>query len=104
MRIPGLNLGKYQKSLYKTQKVKRTISPGRPYKHKECKLEAEKEKELLAYLQKQKELDKEITENLDNAIENINAGEIQYNALLLYGIKLDKEKILEILKARKAKQ
>ena len=102
MRIPNLNIGKYQKSLYKTQKVKRTISSNRPYIQKNYKQKAEKEQELLAYLRKQKELDKEITEKLNNSVENFRASEIQYNLLILYGIKLDKEVILQKLKARKA--
>lgn len=103
MRVPNINLGKYHKSLNRTQKVARTVTRQKPYTHKLQKQETEKEQELLAYFQKQKELDKEITEKLNNAIDNIRASEIQYNALLLYGIRLDKEKILEILKARKAK-
>ena len=103
MNVSGLNLRKYQRSLYKTQKVKRTISANRPYKHKECKQKYEKEQELLAYLQKQKELDKEIGEKLNNVVEDLEVSEIQYYALLIYGIKLDKEKILQKLKARKAK-
>lgn len=103
MRIPNLYLGKYQKSLSKTQKVIRTVSQQKTFIQKTLKEKAEKEQELNEYLRKRKELDKEITEKLNNAVVNLKASEIQYNALLLYGIKLDKEKILEILKARKAK-
>jgi len=42
-------------------------------------------------------------ENIDKMLEAHRVNEIQYYALLLYGIKLDKEKIIETLKARKAK-
>ena len=103
MRIPNLYLGKYQKSYNKTQKVVRTITKQKPYIQKLQKEEAEKELELQEYIVKQKELDNDIQEKLNEAFDNIKASEIQCNALLLYGIKLDKEKILEILKARKAK-
>ena len=103
MRIPNINLGKYHKSYNKTNKVKRTITQRKPYIHKQQKHEAEIEQETLAYLKKQKELEQETVENLNKALENIKVQEIQYNALLLYGIRLEKEKIIEILKARKAK-
>ena len=103
MRIPNLYLGKYQKSYNKTQKVVRTITKQKPYIQKLQKEEAEKELELQKYIVKQKELDNDIRENLSEAVDNITASEIQYNTLLLYGINLDKDKILEILKARKAK-
>lgn len=103
MRVPNINLGKYHKSLNKTQKIARTVTRQKPYTHKLQKQETEKEHELLEYIQKQKDLDNEIIEKLNNAVDNLRAGAIQYNALLLYGIRLDKEKILERLKARKAK-
>ena len=103
MRVPNLNLGKYQKSFNKTQKVIRTISNQKPHIHKRPKQEAETERELHEYLTRQKELESETQEKLNKTIENLKVQEIQYNALLLYGIKLDREKILEILKARKAK-
>jgi len=103
MRIPKLNLCKYQKSLYKTQKVKRTVSPNRSYIQKEQKQQTKREQELQEYLKKQKELEIECTEKMNNALMDIQAQDIIYNALLLYGIKVNKEKIIEILKARKAK-
>jgi len=103
MRIPNIYLGKYHKSYNKTNKVKRTITQQKPYIHKQQKQEAAIVQETLAYLKKQKELERETAENLNKALENIKVQEIQYNALLLYGIRLEKEKIIEILKARKAK-
>ena len=103
MRVPNIYLGKYSKSLNKTKKVARTVTRQKTYTQKLQKQETEKEQELIAYIQKQKELDKEITEKMNDAIKNLRVSEIRYNVLLLYGISLDKEKILEILKARKAK-
>ena len=103
MRIPNLNLRKYQKSYSKTQKVLRTITQQKTYIQKQQKQEAEMEQELQSYLTKQKELDNEIGEKLNKAVENLKVSEIQYYALLIYGIKLDKEKILQKLRARKAK-
>ena len=103
MRIPNINLGKYQKSYNKTNKVIRTITQQKPYIHKQQKQEAEIEKETAVYLKKQKELEQETVESLNRVLEDIKVQEIQYNALLLYGIRLEKGKILEILKARKAK-
>jgi len=103
MRVPKLNLWKYQKSLHKTQKVKRTISPNRPYIQKELKQQADIEQEISEYLKKQKELETEYSEKVNDALLEIRAQDISYKALLLYGIKIDKEKIIETLKARKAK-
>ena len=104
MRIPNLYQGKYTKSYNKTQKILRTVTHQKPYIQKSRKEEAEKEQELLEYIKKQKELENDIQDKLNEAVENIKASEIQYNALLLYGIKLNKEQILEKLKARKAKK
>ena len=103
MRIHKLNLWKYQKSLSDTQKVIRTITKQKSYIHKQQRLEAEKEQEVLASLKRQEEFDKEYLEKLADMIDVHRANEIQYYALLLYGIKIDKEKILENIKARKAK-
>ena len=102
MRVPKINLYKYNKSLNRTQKVIRTTSKINPYIPKRAKLEAEMDQKILASLEQQKEFDKEL-EKLTNMIEDHRASEIQYYALLLYGIKIDKEKVLEIIKARKAK-
>jgi len=103
MRIPNINLWKYQKSYNKTNKVIRTITKQNPYIQKQQKQNAEMEREIQEYLAKQKEFDKDINDRLNKSIEDIRVNKIQYYALLLYGIKVDKEKILEILKARKAK-
>lgn len=106
MRIPNLYLGKYQKSNNKTQKVIRTISQQRPYIQKQQKLQSEMERELQEYnsqLEERKKLENEAMEKLNNMIEAHRVDEIQYYALLIYGIKLDKEEILQKLKARKAK-
>ena len=81
----------------------RTISKDKPYIPKSAKQEAEMEQEVLASLKRQKEFDKEYLKKLNDMIEDHRASEIQYYALLLYGIKIDKEKALEIIKARKAK-
>ena len=103
MRVPRLNLWQYQKSLNKTQKIKRTISQNKPYKPKICKQQAEMEQECQAYFEKQKELEKELQEKMDNALIELRAQNLSYQMLLFYGIKIEKEKIIETLKARKAK-
>ena len=81
----------------------RTISKTKPYVYKTTGQEVETEREIFENLKQQKEFDKEFLENIDKMLEAHRVNEIQYYALLLYGIKLDKEKIIEILKARKAK-
>ncbi len=103
MRIPNINLGKYQKSYNKTQKVIRTVTSQKQYIPKSVRQEAEKERKLQEYLNKQKEFNKEIQSQMDEVIQNLRAADFQNQIYFLYGIKIDKEKILEILKARKAK-
>ena len=103
MRVPNLYLGRNQKSLNKTQKIIRTISRQKPYINKQYKQEAKLEREIQEYNLKQQKFENDAIEKLNNLIEEHKVDEIQYYALLLYGIKLDKETILEKLKARKAK-
>ena len=103
MRIPNLYLGRNQKSLNKTKKVIRTISRQKPYINRQYKQEAELEREIQEYNLKQQKFENDAIEKLNNLIEEHKVNEIQYYTLLLYGIKLDKETILEKLKARKAK-
>ena len=103
MRIPKINLWKYQKSLYNTQKVKRTVSPCKLYKPKSYSKEAEAEQRLQIYLEKQKQFDIEFQEKINNALIDMQAQDISFSMLWLYGIKISKEKIIETLKARKAK-
>ena len=103
MRIPNVNLGRYQKSYDRTKKVIRTITKQKSYIQKHQRQEVEMEQEILASLKRQKEFDKEYLEKLTDMIDAHRASEIQYYALILYGIKLNKEKVLEEIKARKAK-
>jgi hypothetical protein len=81
----------------------RTISKVKPYISKSEQQEIEMEQEVLASLKRQREFDKECLEKLNDMIVDHRVSEIQYYALMLYGIKIDREKALEIIKARKAK-
>ena len=104
MSVPRVNLYKYHRSFDKTNKVKRTITKQKPYIQNKVNVStAYDEQEILVSLNRQKQIYEDWLEKLKEIIENNKVNEIQYYALLLYGIKLDKETIVRKLKARKAK-
>ena len=104
MRTPNINFVNYRKSLYNTQKIKRTVSVPKRYIQKPCKKDAEMEQRLREYLDRQEKVEKQMQEMQEklNDLFITSKTENIYYTFLLYGIKLDKEKIIQKLKARKA--
>lgn len=103
MRIGSLYFRHFEKSLNNNSKIIRTISKPKPYIQKQQKQEIEFEQKIQDFYKKQKEIENKALEESDKLIDNHRAGEIQYYALLLFGVKIEKEKISETIKARKAK-